>query len=276
MLGLNERNNIVNMKKLILLTLALVMAVSAFAGCAQSEATETQVSGEETVSQVEEAAAPEEAPEAADEESEMQPPSDGQQMQPSLDEDGNEIGMAEDVYTFDNAPVEIIREGISSLTLPNGETHYYEVIYLPEGGVNWVQAKNLAIEAGGYLVSLHSDEENEFVFSLIEDEKYWFRWEENDVCNGPFIGAFQPEGSEEPDGGWKWVSGEDWTYESWAVDGMDGDEDPRPNDQPNDATGNQCVGAYGEITIPVSTWGDFPRKMSSYNDETLRGLWIYY
>jgi len=38
---------------------------------------------------------------------------------------------------------------------------------------------------------------------------------------------------------------------------MTGDEDSRPNDQPNDATGNQKIIALGEVNIPVSTWGDF-------------------
>ena len=186
--------------------------------------------------------------------------------QPSLDENGNATP-EEPIYIFDNAPTPIMRQTPVSFTLPNGETHWYEAIYLPEGGINWVQAKALAEQAGGYLVTLHSEEENTFMFNLIKDEKFWFKWDEthNYVMNGPFIGAFQPAGSLEPDGGWKWVTGEEWTYSNWCQDGVEGDRDPRPNNQPNDATGNQNVAAYGEINDPVSYWGDFPQQLGTYD-----------
>lgn len=55
---------------------------------------------------------------------------------------------------------------------------------------------------GGCLVTFHSWEENEFVLGLVRDEKFWFKWDHthNHVMSGPFIGAFQPKGSREPDG----------------------------------------------------------------------------
>ena len=33
-------------------------------------------------------------------------------------------------------PFEVIE--VAAFELPNGNTHWYEVVYLPEGGVNWV------------------------------------------------------------------------------------------------------------------------------------------
>lgn len=194
-------------------------------------------------------------------------PGDSFGQQPTLDSNGNELSGDSLIYTFNNAPVKIVRSKPASLRLPSGQIHWYEVVYLPNFGINWVQAKALAEQAGGYLVTLHSDQENEFVFNLIKDRKFWFKWDSshNYVMSGPFIGAFQPAGSREPDSGWRWVSGEKWTYANWCKDGVKEDRDPRPNDQPNDATGNQNVGAYGEINEPVSYWGDFPQKFGTYN-----------
>jgi hypothetical protein len=56
--------------------------------------------------------------------------------------------------------------------------------------VNWVQAKALAEVVGGHLVTLHSKQENEFVFNLIKDKKFWFKWDSshNYVMNGPLMG----------------------------------------------------------------------------------------
>jgi hypothetical protein len=205
---------------------------------------------------------------------------DGSESAPDdcgLGEDGYpESGCEVPVYTFDDAPVDMVRwDASDEFTLANGETHTYEVVYLPEGGINWVQARYLAEEAGGYLATVTSDEEAEFLLSLVQDEKYWFQWDEthNYIMNGPFLGGYQPEGSDEPDGNWLWVSGEPFEYTNWAYDGMPGDEDSRPNDQPNDATGNQNVIALGEVNIPVSTWGDFPYRLSSYNDPNEGGAY---
>lgn len=189
---------------------------------------------------------------------------------PRLDSDGNEIDFRPSQrYTFTSAPVPIIRSAATAFTLPDGRMHWYEAVRTPEGGVNWVQAKALAEQAGGYLATLHSKEENQFVFNLVADKKFWFEWDgsHNYVMNGPFLGGFQPSGSREPDDGWKWVSGEPWTYRNWAWEGMPGDRDPRPSTQPNDATGNQNVLAFGEVNEPVATWGDFPHKFSSYQSE---------
>ncbi|MGD2176182.1 MAG: DUF1566 domain-containing protein [Anaerolineae bacterium] len=39
------------------------------------------------------------------------------------------------------------------------------------------------------------------------------------------------------------------------------------------AEGNQNVLAMGEVNIPVSTWGDFPHRLSSYNDPNEGGVY---
>lgn len=185
-----------------------------------------------------------------------------------LDEDGNALDNIE-IYSFETLPVEIVRNEVESFILPSGQEHQYEVVYVAEKGINWVQAKALAEEAGGYLATITSKEENEFVFSLVEDEKYWFQWDDthNYVMSGAFLGAYQAYGSEEPDVNWQWVTGEAFEYTNWAYDGAEGDDDPRPSDQPNDVNGNQNVICFGEINIPTSLWGDFPHKFGSYGED---------
>lgn len=247
-------------KRITQLLLALSILTISLAACSSTEPTATAVPVSPTSTSQEDGGSP-----------------TGNCADAGLDEFGNEeAGCESPVYTFADAPVEIIRwDATGEFTLPNGETHTYEVVYLPEGGINWPQARGLAEEAGGYLVSVTSEEEGNFILSLVEDEKYWFQWNEthNYIMNGPFLGGYQPVGSEEPDGNWQWVSGEPFEYTNWAYDGMAGDEDPRPNDQPNDATGNQNVIALGEVNIPVSTWGDFPHRLSSYNDPNEGGVY---
>jgi len=43
---------------------------------------------------------------------------------------------------------------------------------VPEG-ITWVDANNLAEQNGGHLATITSQNENDFVFSLINDGQYW-------------------------------------------------------------------------------------------------------
>ena len=129
---------------------------------------------------------------------------------------GVEFEVTQPMYSWDDLPDSVVyeREPIQSFTNLEGDTHYYEVVYVSSVNLDWYQLANLAQEAGGYLSSITSAEENEFVFSLINDEKfYWCFPEDGDhygICIGPALGGYQPEGSEEPAGGWSWLSGEVW------------------------------------------------------------------
>lgn len=191
----------------------------------------------------------------------------GQASAQGLDANGNDLGDRSPAITFSSSPVPVTRSEAVPFTLPAGDIHWFEVVYLPDGGVNWVQAKGLAEEAGGYLATIHSSAENAFVFSLIADNKFWHRFDKpyNDwVLSGPFIGGFQPAGAAEPDGGWQWVSGEDWTFELWQKEGLDIGINFPPDDQPNNSNDNQNVLAFGEVDYPVSYWGDVPHMMGTH------------
>jgi hypothetical protein len=96
--------------------------------------------------------------------------------------------------------------------------HYYKAVYVPEG-ISWIKAKADAERAGGYLATVTSSKENAFIFSLIEDERFWHCCvtpSHGKEYLGPWIGGYQEDGSREPDRGWKWVTGEEFSYEKWA------------------------------------------------------------
>lgn len=181
---------------------------------------------------------------------------------------GNEVTPVSKILTMDQLPVAIERAEPVAYTLPNGETHWYETVHTPEGGINWVQAKILAEQQGGYLASVHSEAENDFIFSLVEEDKFWYKFDHGDgifVLSGPFLGGFQPEGAAEPDGGWRWVSGESWGFERWQKAGLEIGIRAEPDDQPNNNRGTQNVLGFGEVDVPVAYWSDLPHMMSTHN-----------
>jgi hypothetical protein len=183
-----------------------------------------------------------------------------------LNDQGNEITQISKPLDFANLNVPIERSKPVAFKLPSGETHWYETVYTPKGGINWVQAKLLAESVGGYLVSLHSLEENDFVFSLVKEAKFWYRFDQSDGTfnlNGPFLGGFQPQGAAEPGGGWRWASGEPWTFENWQQEGLKIGINSKPDNQPNNNNGNQDVLAFGEVDVPMSYWSDVPHMKST-------------
>jgi phage gp36-like protein len=103
-----------------------------------------------------------------------------------------------------------------------GNGHYYRLAYYSYA-ISWDQAQAEALAMGGYLATLISAEENDFVFSAVaQDPHAW------NNAEGPFLGGFQPPGSPEPSGGWQWVNNEGpFNFTAWAVGepNNQGDED---------------------------------------------------
>jgi len=186
-----------------------------------------------------------------------------------------------ELFTWSDLPSDVVyeRQPVQSYTDTDGTTHWYEAVYVESGNLNWYQAANLAQDAGGYLASITSEDENNFVFNLVSDEKYFWSFDEDGehygISIGPFLGGYQPEGSVEPDGSWSWLSGEEWNYTNWAVNLDDGviDQDPRDNTQPNDSGDDgQPIMGFGEMNVPVATWGDYMENVGTYGKTRLPGL----
>lgn len=71
-------------------------------------------------------------------------------------------------------------------------------------GGGWLEQANKCVQAGGYLASLRSAEENEFVRKLHTDREVW-------------IGATDGKGAQEPGvGKYGWISKEPFDYAAWA------------------------------------------------------------
>jgi hypothetical protein len=137
--------------------------------------------------------------------------------------------------------------------------HYYKAVSVPNG-ISWENAKIAAINEGGYLVTITSKEENDFVFSLISDPNFWSpRMPITDKYFGPWLGGYQSKGSKEPDGGWVWVTGEAFSYTNWC------------QGEPNNELGREkylhffCYTA-GSQGAKVGTWNDekINKKLPAY------------
>ena len=95
-----------------------------------------------------------------------------------------------------------------------GNGHWYQLTVA--GPISWHTAKVATESRGGHLATLTSDPEKRFVQSVVSatpgfGESAVRRW-------GPWLGGKQDRsGSDysEPRGGWRWVTGEPWSYAAW-------------------------------------------------------------
>jgi hypothetical protein len=86
--------------------------------------------------------------------------------------------------------------------------HYYE--FVKSGTIWWPQAKEQSDNSSypglsGHLATLTTFEENDWVSAILNPGSKW-------------IDAIQDVNApnySEPDGGWKWVTGEAWGYTTW-------------------------------------------------------------
>ena len=121
--------------------------------------------------------------------------------------------------------------------------HTYQVV---DDAVDYMEAAAAAEAAGGYLATMTSAAENAWLTSTFGVDALNIHW----------FGGYQLEGSSEPDGGWRWVTGEPWSYTNWR----DG--------EPNDSDGEEVLSFEPNTSSDGATWND------SDADNTLRGYVI--
>ena len=124
-----------------------------------------------------------------------------------------------------------------------GNGHYYEVV--SGAAISWTDAQTAAGTAGGYLATLTSAAENNFVFGLVNNSAFWTSVDAS-ITVGPWFGLSQQPGSVEPGGGWVWENGEGALgFENW---------DPA---EPNNLNGIEHYGHYfSYLGGPAATWND--------------------
>jgi len=72
-------------------------------------------------------------------------------------------------------------------------------------------------KAGGHLATITSEAENAFIYGLASNNIALWHSLPNGCVLGPWLGGTQPTGSSEPGGGWRWVTGETWSYTNWVA-----------------------------------------------------------
>lgn len=105
-------------------------------------------------------------------------------------------------------------------------------------GLTWDAANALAQAQGGYLASITSPAENDFVFGLINSPGFFNGFN----GGGPAIGGYLNA----PADGWHWTSGEPWNFTNWAP-GL-------PNNGPDGF--DNLVYYSGNPNTPAATWDD--------------------
>ena len=111
--------------------------------------------------------------------------------------------------------------------------HTYEVY---SDRMTWTEAQAFAHDRGGYLVSVTSDAENNYVANLRPDHiEAW-------------IGLHQLDNAAEPGGGWVWDSGEEFIYNAW---------DPA---EPNDVGNENSAHYLGVPPRSYFEWNDLPEN----------------
>lgn len=142
----------------------------------------------------------------------------------------------------------LMREGAAEWKVADGGNgHFYRVVSAP-AAITWTEANRRAVAAGGHLVTITSKTENDFVFALLDHEKYWNRMGDGPWMMGPWIGGVQAKGAREPDGGWQWVTGERFAFTNWIPG------DPNDDCKFSGAVNRICFYAKDHVRSPL--WCD--------------------
>ncbi len=138
---------------------------------------------------------------------------------------------------------------------PDGSIHYYHAMSTPDG-INWNFAWDSALGYGGYMATITSQAENEFIFSLVDSSIFWYLRPATNRLAGPWLGGTQDLGSQEPDSGWHWVTDETMGFVNWSPG------------QPDNQGGNENALHFGESLLTrAPTWDD-----ASALDDSIRGF----
>lgn len=123
--------------------------------------------------------------------------------------------------------------------------HWYDVVTTQN--ISWMDAKAAAIARGGYLATITSASESDFVRNLVILTSGALVQAPSGRWLGPWLGGFQPANSSEPGDGWSWANGEAWGYTNWDA---------------NQPDNNQSFGAENYLHLSTNsatftgTWND--------------------
>lgn len=136
-----------------------------------------------------------------------------------------------------------------------GNGHYYDVIAVPDG-ITWDAASAAATADGGYLATITSDAENNFVFGLANDPSYYIDVNGGDRALGPWLGG-QRTGPAPSN--FAWVTAEAFVYTNWATN--------EPSNSNGDENNIEYIGkcSFGSVSCALSaTWNDLSSSLDTY------------
>ena len=125
-----------------------------------------------------------------------------------------------------------------------GNGHYYEVVSAGRP-ITWSEANTEALNLDRHLASITSQAESDFIFSLVDDPSFFVQFSGGAAFAGPWLGGIQAPGSQEPDGGWGWTTGEPFSFTNWLVPF-----------EPNDSPSNEDRIHYESFSPTGDTWND--------------------
>lgn len=153
------------------------------------------------------------------------------------------LALAATILLFGSCSAALVQWSVDS----GGNGHWYEAVHVP-ASIMWSAASDAAGSAGGYLATLTSEPENQFVYNLVSDDKFWLLAARTNA--GPWIGGYQDgnaEGYSEPGGGWRWVTNEPFAYTNWA-----------PLQPDNGNAGEDRLHFFGWEDNKTPQWNDAP------------------
>lgn len=113
--------------------------------------------------------------------------------------------------------------------------------FLFDAPSSWIEANNLATNLGGHLVTITSQEENDFITNTFMQGIY-----------GAWLGGFDSD-FEGLGNSFEWVTGETFIYSNWNAVG--------DSVEPNSPTGESYLNIWGDQARAfeiAGTWNDFP------------------
>lgn len=138
-----------------------------------------------------------------------------------------------------------------------GNGHWYEVRSFASS-ITWQEAEAIASAAGGYLATVTSAAENEFIYNLsVNTPGAWHVSlpPEGDWHYGPWLGGVRDSSSPSQ---WNWISGEAWSFQAWYFN------------QPDSLLQRHLAYGVGASASSAPVWSD------TFADEPVHSLVIEY